>query len=264
MEALAWVVAVVALALAFVSALRARTAIRRERQARDRGETEAGADRALAASNERGRIAREMHDVVAHTLSVIVAQADGGRFVAKKDPAAAVHALETIASVSRDALTEMRGLLGVLRESDGKAELGPQPSLGDIPALVSSVRDGGLEVSYVTTGTPRPLPIGAGLAVYRIVQEALTNVLKHAGPKVTAYVHLRWKPDALEATISDDGRGAAARATSGAGEGGAGLVGMRERAMVLGGTLSAGPKRGGGYVVRVRLPLAPRERGDEQ
>jgi signal transduction histidine kinase len=258
MEALAWTVAAVALALAGAFALRARQAVRHECEARDRGATEAAAGRALAASNERSRIAREMHDVVAHTLSVVVAQADGGRFVAKKDPAAAVRALETIADVSRDALTEMRGLLGVLRESDGEAELGPQPTLGDIPTLVSSVRDGGLEVSYVTTGTPRPLPIGAGLAVYRIVQEALTNVLKHAGPKVTAYVQLQWKPDALEVTVSDDGRGAAARATGGTATGGTGLEGMRERATVLGGTLSAGPRRGGGYVVRARLPLAPR------
>jgi signal transduction histidine kinase len=148
----------------------------------------------------------------------------------------------------------MRGLLGVLRDTDPQADLGPQPSLDDVPALVASVRDGGLEVSYVTTGTPRPLPIGAGLAVYRIVQEALTNVLKHAGPKVTSYVQLRWLPDAVEVTVSDDGRGAA----SGRGKGGTGIEGMRERATIFGGTLTAGPKRGGGYVVRARLPLTPR------
>jgi signal transduction histidine kinase len=156
--------------------------------------------------------------------------------------------------VGRAALHEMRGLLGVLRDTDPATDLGPQPSLDDVPALVASVRDGGLEVSYVTTGTPRPLPIGAGLAVYRVVQEALTNVLKHAGPKVTAYVQLRWLPDAVEVTVSDDGRGAAA----GRGKGGTGIEGMRERATIFGGTLSAGPKRGGGYVVRARLPLTPR------
>lgn len=248
-------VAGVALALSFFFAWQARVATRREREALDRGVNEIAATRALAISDERTRIAREMHDVVAHTLSIVVAQADGGRFAAAKNPAKAARALETITDVSRAALTEMRGLLGVLRESDGEAELGPQPTLADIPALVSSVREGGLEVSYVTTGTPRPLPIGAGLVAYRIVQEALTNVLKHAGPKATAYVQLKWAADALEVTISDDGRGAAARATADTESGGTGIEGMRERATVFGGTLSAGPKRGGGYVVKARLPL---------
>jgi signal transduction histidine kinase len=261
MEVLAWTVAAVALVLAGIFAWRARSAARRERVARDLGVTEVAATRALAVSDERARIAREMHDVVAHTLSIVVAQADGGRFVAAKDPAAAVRALETISDVSRDALTEMRGLLGILREN-GEAELGPQPTLADIPTLVSSVRDGGLDVSYVTTGTPRTLPIGSGLAVYRIVQEALTNVLKHAGPKVTAYVHLQWKPDALEVTVSDDGRGAAARASGGTETGGTGVEGMKERATAFGGTLSAGPRRGGGYVVRARLPLASHSERD--
>jgi signal transduction histidine kinase len=245
----------VALALAGVFAWRAKTATQREGEAIDRGVNEIAATRALAISDERARIAREMHDVVAHTLSIVVAQADGGRFAAPKDPAKAARALDTIADVSRAALTEMRGLLGVLRESDGEADLGPQPTLTDIPALVSSVREGGLEVSYVTTGTPRPLPIGAGLVAYRIVQEALTNVLKHAGPKVTAYVQLKWATTALEVTISDDGRGAAARAATGTDLGGTGIEGMRERATVFGGTLSAGPKRGGGYTVKARLPL---------
>ncbi len=257
MEPLAWSVAVGATALACALAFVAWRAKRRECEARETGATEAAAARALAASDERARIAREMHDVVAHTLTVVVAQSDGGRFAAEKDPAAARRALETIAEVSRAALTEMRGLLGVLRETDADAELGPQPSLEDIPALVASVRAGGLDVSYVTTGTPRPLPIGAGLAVYRIVQEALTNVLKHAGPKVTAYAQLRWLPDALEITVSDDGRGAAARAAAAAARG-TGIEGMRERATIFGGTLTAGPRRGGGFVVRARLPLTER------
>lgn len=255
MEDFAWTVAAVALTLAGAFWWRARSATRREREARESGSMEAANTRALAVSDERARIAREMHDVVAHTLSIIVAQADGGRFVATKDPSKAARALETIADVSRAALTEMRGLLGVLRESDGGAELGPQPTLADIPALISSVREGGLEVSYVTTGTPHPLPIGAGLAAYRIVQEALTNVLKHAGPKVTAYVQLKWTPAALEVVVSDDGRGAAARASKGTGTGGTGVEGMRERATVFGGTLLAGPRRGGGYAVKARLPL---------
>ncbi|MBN2176563.1 MAG: sensor histidine kinase [Demequinaceae bacterium] len=260
MEAFAWSIAAVSLALAAVFAWRAAAAMHRERASRDHEASEVAATRALAISDERARIAREMHDVVAHTLSVVVAQADGGRFVAKKDPKAAARALETIAEVSRDALTEMRGLLGILRESDGETSLGPQPTLDDIPELVASVREGGLDVSYVTTGTPRPLPIGAGLAAYRIVQEALTNVLKHAGPKVTVYVQLKWTASSLSLVVSDDGRGAAARA--GSTPGGTGIEGMRERATVFGGTLSAGPKRGGGYVVKAELPLRPIEGKD--
>jgi len=254
MEPLAWSVAAVAILVA--AALGVLLRRQASRAARDRATdaSDTAATRALAASDERARIAREMHDVVAHTLTVVVAQADGARFAARKDPAVATRALETIGEVGRAALTEMRGLLGVLRDTDPATDLGPQPSLDDVPALVASVRDGGLDVSYVTTGTPRPLPIGAGLAVYRVVQEALTNVLKHAGPKVTAYVQLRWLPDAVEVTVSDDGRGAAA----GRGVGGAGIEGMRERATIFGGTLTAGPRRGGGYVVRARLPLTPR------
>ena len=208
------------------------------------------AERALAAAAERARIAREMHDVVAHTLSVVVAQADGGRFAAAQDPAAATRALGTISEVGRSALGEMRALLGLLRDADDEAALGPQPSIEDIPALVASTREGGLDVSFVTTGTPRPLPIGAGLALYRIAQEALTNVLKHAGPGPRAFVQLTWEDAALVLTVSDDGRGAAAR-DDGDGQG---LAGMRERATVFGGTLSAGPRAGGGYLVRATLP----------
>jgi len=209
------------------------------------------AEAELAAAAERARIAREMHDVVAHTLSVVVAQADGGRFAAKTDPEAAQRTLDTIADVSRSALTEMRALLGVLRDSDGEVAMGPQPSLEDIPVLVTGMREGGLNVSYVTTGTPRPLPIGAGLTLYRVVQEALTNVLKHAGPGPTAYVQLTWEDDGVSLTISDDGRGAAAR-NDGAGTG---IAGMHERVTLFGGTLTVGPKAGGGYVVKTRLPL---------
>ena len=209
------------------------------------------AEAELAAAAERARIAREMHDVVAHTLSVVVAQADGGRFAAATDPDAALRTLETIAEVSRSALTEMRALLGVLRDSDGEAAMGPQPSLDDIPTLVATMRDGGLNVSFVTTGTPRPLPIGAGLTIYRVAQEGLTNVLKHAGPAPTAYVQLAWEAADVSLTVSDDGRGAAAR-----GDGsGTGIVGMRERVTLFGGTLSAGPRAGGGFLVRARLPL---------
>jgi len=243
--------AVVALGAAAWFAWQLRVERRRSAAWRHAATEETAAARALAAADERAKIARDMHDVVAHTLSVMVAQADGGRFAAEKSPATAVRALDTIADVGRSALTEMRALLGVLRASDGAAALGPQPSLDDIPALVAAMREGGLPASFVTTGTPRPLPIGAGLAIYRIAQEALTNVLKHAGPGATGYVQLRWESDDVELTVSDDGRGAAAR-DDGAG---AGLAGMLERAVIFGGTLTAGPRAGGGYVVRARLPL---------
>lgn len=256
MTPLAWSLAGLALAVAAVAVAWALRATRARRRAEERAAATDAAELALARTEERTRIAREMHDVIAHTLSVVVAQADGGRLAARTDPTKAVHALETIADVSRAALTEVRGLLGVLRGEEGAAALGPQPTLEDIPALVASVRDGGLDVSLVTTGTPRPLPIGAGLAAYRTVQEGLTNVLKHAGPKATAYVQLEWARSGLGVVVSDDGRGAAA---GGDGEG-AGLSGLRERVAVFGGTLRAGPRRGGGYVVRASIPVgAPAE-----
>lgn len=246
-----WTCAAVAVAIALSLARRLRSERLRAEAAERTAARDAAASHALAASTERARIAREMHDVVAHTLSVVVAQADGGRFASRTDPAAAGRTLDTIADVSRAALTEMRALLGVLRTPDGEAELGPQPSIGDIPSLVASARDSGLDVSFVTTGTPRPLPIGAGLALYRIAQEGLTNVLKHAGPVVAAYLQLIWGEDDVRLVVSDDGRGAAAR---GDGRGG-GIEGMRERATVFGGTLAAGPKAGGGFEVRAALPL---------
>ena len=232
-------------------ALRARAAARRERDLVARLASDRAAERELAAAQERARIAREMHDVVAHTLSVVVAQADGGRFAARTDPDVSARTLATIAEVSRAALAEMRSLLGVLRDTEGDAVLGPQPSINDIPALIAQAREAGLEVSLVTTGAPHTLPIGAGLAVHRIVQEGLTNVRRHAGPKARAFVQLEWEADALVVTISDDGRGAAA-ADDGTGQG---LLGMHERAAMFGGSLAAGPKAGGGFVVRARLPL---------
>lgn len=249
-----WLVLALAVAFGVAAAwlaVRLRTVWLRERELTERLASDRAAERELAAAQERARIAREMHDVVAHTLSVVVAQADGGRFAGQTDPDASARALGTIADVSRAALAEMRALLGVLRDADGDIGLGPQPSIDDIPALVSQARDAGLEVSLVTTGTPHTLPIGAGLAVHRIVQEGLTNVRQHAGPKARAFVLLAWEADALVATVSDDGRGAAA-ADDGNGQG---LLGMHERAAMFGGTLTAGPKAGGGYVVRARIPL---------
>lgn len=210
----------------------------------------------LAAQAERARIAREMHDIVAHSLSVMIAQADGGRYAAAADPSAATHALETIAETGRAALADMRRLLGVLRsdrEEDSDAALAPQPAQGDLEGLVEQVRASGMRVSLVRMGTPRPLPPGVGLTAHRICQEALTNVMKHAGPDPTVTVLVQWGDTSLTLEISDDGRGASAE-DDGAGHG---LLGMRERATMLGGTLTAGPRPGGGFRVRAQIPLPP-------
>ncbi|QDC26713.1 sensor histidine kinase [Georgenia yuyongxinii] len=209
----------------------------------------------LAIAAERTRIAREMHDVVGHTLSVVIAQADGGRYAARTDTDAAERALTTIAEMGRDALADIRRILGVLRDGDSaeSTALLPQPVDADLDALVEHVRSSGAAVSTVRVGTARPLPPGAGLTIYRICQEALTNALKHAGPSARITVLLQWQqPGTLVLQVDDDGRGAAAR-----GDGhGQGLVGMRERAALFGGSVSAGPRPGGGFRVRAQLPLA--------
>ena len=228
----------------------------------------------LATAAERARIAREMHDIVAHSLSVVIAQADGGRYAARHDPAAAERSLTTIAETGRAALADMRRLLGVLRPGDGGgdsgdtaapgtapaspapvADLTPQPAVGDVERLVAQVRASGLRASLVHMGTPRPLPPGTGLTVFRICQESLTNVLKHAGPSPTVTVLLQWTATSLVAEITDDGRGAAAESDrDGAGQG---VLGMRERAAMLGGSLTIGPRPGGGYRVRAEIPIPP-------
>ncbi|TFV53818.1 sensor histidine kinase [Blastococcus sp. TF02A-35] len=210
----------------------------------------------LAASTERARIARELHDVVAHSLSVVIAQADGGRYAGKADPEAATGALEAIAATGRQALTDMRSLLGVLREG-GAEEYAPQPDVAAIPALVDDVRASGLDVDLIIEGEPRPLPAGPQLAAYRIVQESLTNVLKHAGPASRAWVRLQWRPDALELSVLDDGRGASAAMVDSDGQG-QGVLGMRERAQLHGGRLEAGPRHGGGFGVHAALPYGSR------
>ncbi len=207
----------------------------------------------LAATAERARIAREMHDVVAHSLSVVIAQADGGRYAGRSDPEAATGALEAIAATGRQALTDMRALLGVLR--DGSAEqYAPQPDVDAVPALVADVRDSGLDVDLLVEGEPRPMAAGPQLAAYRIVQESLTNVLKHAGPNSRAWVRLHWRADALELAVLDDGRGAAAGVVDDDGSG-QGLRGMHERAQLHRGRLEAGPRAGGGWRVHAVLPL---------
>ncbi|WP_165355066.1 sensor histidine kinase [Nocardioides oleivorans] len=202
----------------------------------------------LAARDERSRIAREMHDVVAHGLSVIVIQADGARYAAAKDPSVAVGTLETISTTGRSALAEMRRLLGLLR--DGDTGVVPQPALEDVRHLVDEARAAGMRVEADLPDTLPEVPDGVGLAAYRIVQEALTNVRKHAGP--SASVHLRLGVGReVDVEVRDDGRGAAADSDGH----GLGLVGMRERAAAHGGSVTAGPSTGGGYVVRARLPL---------
>ena len=229
-------------------------------------EAERDQQTAAAAAAERARIAREMHDIVAHSLSVMIAQADGGRYAGATEPEAAVRSLATIAETGRAALTDMRRLLGVLRTDAGtrgpgparSPALRPQPAADQIAELVEQVRDSGLEVSMVRMGTPRTLPPGTGLAVYRICQESLTNVLKHAGPQARATVLLQWGPTSLVLEVSDDGRGAAAT-DDGAGQG---TIGMRERAAMLGGTLTLGPRPGGGFRVRAEIPIPPAPQED--
>lgn len=208
----------------------------------------------LAVSAERARIAREMHDIVAHSLAVVIAQADGGRYAATDSPQAQA-VLNTIGETGRTALAEMRRLLAVLRDEApaGETGLGPQPGLGDVPQLVRRVVDGGLVVTLHDGSGELPLEPGIGLVVYRIVQEGLTNVIKHAGPQARAWVTLRRAGTALEVDVVDDGRGAGAQDARDVG--GHGLIGMRERAAAYGGVVEAGPLPGGGYAVRARIPL---------
>ncbi|MFJ9391908.1 sensor histidine kinase [Nocardioides sp. NPDC101246] len=205
----------------------------------------------LGATQERARIAREMHDVVAHGLSVIVVQADGARYAAEQDPALAPKALETVAQTAREALAEMRQLLGLLR--DGDALTRPQPRLGDIATLVEETRAGGMELAAHLPEPGLAVPEGVALTAFRVVQESLSNVRKHAGPGAAARVTVTAEDGSLTIEVTDDGRGAAANATSE--PSGLGLVGMRERISAHNGTLETGPASGGGFRVYARLPL---------
>jgi signal transduction histidine kinase len=214
-------------------------------------EAERDAQARVAAAAERARIARELHDVIAHNVSVMVVQADGASYALGNDPQRAAEALAAISATGRQALAEMRRLLGVLRR-DEKVTRAPLPGVGQLGELLESTRAAGLPVSFTVEGVPQPLPGGAALAAYRIVQESLTNTRKHAGPQASAEVTLRYLEDALVLEISDDGRGAAAR-SDGAGHG---LTGMAERVAVYGGSVDAGPRDGGGFQVTARLPVA--------
>jgi signal transduction histidine kinase len=211
-------------------------------------------DEALrAAAEERVRIARDLHDVVAHHISVIVVQAEAAQEVLAAHPERAEGAMTTVADTARSALGELRRMLGLLRSESGRA---PQPDLTAVEDLVASVRGAGLAVELRTTGPARPVDGVVGVTAYRIVQEALTNVLRHAEAR-RACVDLVFEDEALVVRVADDGRGPAAAGKGGpdGGGGGQGLVGMRERVAVLGGRLEVGPAPGGGFAVDARLPL---------
>jgi signal transduction histidine kinase len=221
---------------------------RRRRIVRDR---ESATRQAVAA--ERAAIARELHDVVAHYMSVMVVQAGAARAVSASDPAATAEALRQIEASGRTGLTEMRRLLEVLKaEEDGNGRA-PQPGLARLSELLDAMRVSGLPVEGVVEGSPRPLPPGVDLSAYRIVQEALTNALRHAGGG-SARVVVRYEPDAVELEVADDGPGPPEDPEA---SGGHGLIGMRERVLLFGGELEAGPRPGGGFLLRARLPSEP-------
>lgn len=216
-----------------------------------RAEATREADAAAAVAMERARIARELHDVVSHTLSVMVVQADAGELLTDADPERARGAFGTIGRTGRQALGDMRRLLAILRADDhAGAELGPPPGLRDLPALASAVSASGVEVHLAVDPTDAVLPEAQDLSVFRIVQEALTNTLKHAGAR-TASVHVTVGSDAVIVNITDDGHGGGNHRP-----GGHGLVSIRERAAMFGGHVDIGEQPDGGYRVRAHLPLA--------
>ncbi|WP_256862609.1 sensor histidine kinase [Microbispora sp. GKU 823] len=219
----------------------------------ERAERELDQQARIAAAAERARIARELHDVVAHNVSVMVVQADGAGYAIDGDPEQARRALQAISATGRQALAEMRRLVGVLRQDAGSPaeEYAPQPGVAQLGDLVRQVRDSGLPTEFTVSGTAQTLPEGEQLAVYRIVQEALTNALKHGGPGTRAWVEMTYGRGEIELRISDDGRGAAAPRLVG----GHGLIGMRERAAMYGGSVDAAPRPGGGFRVVVRIPI---------
>ena len=222
--------------------------LRRERERTLVVESEA------AIARERARIARELHDVVSHAISVTVLQARGGRAMIGRDEEAVRDALDAIEQTNTAALSDMRRLLAVLRDTDsdaGDGRAAPQPSLANLERLVEQVRRAGLPIVLSITGEPGPVPPGVDLSAYRIVQESLTNVMKHSGEGATATVTIAYSADDLRVTVADDGRGAAAPNGSGHG-----LAGIRERVAVVGGTMVAEPAAAGGFEVRARLPFA--------
>ncbi|MFH8345286.1 sensor histidine kinase [Streptomyces sp. NPDC018045] len=227
--------------------------VRREQFARVRAERMAAERR--RADEERLRIARELHDVLAHSISVINVQAGVGLTLLDDDPEQARTALTTIKAASKEALGEVRQVLDTLR-TPGDAPRTPAPGLDRLSELCEQAKGAGLTVEVTVRGTPARLAPGADLAAFRIVQEALTNVIRHSGSR-TARVRFGHQPDALEITVDDDGPATAAGRAGDVTGGGNGLAGMRERAAALGGTTEAGPRPDGGFRVRARLPLRP-------
>ena len=244
---LAWTVGVtIRTRRAYVAELETRGALL-EREREDNAQ--------LAIALERGRMARELHDVVAHSLSVVVVQAGAAERLVEQDPARAREALASIGATGREALVEMRRLLGAVRGARG-SERAPQPGLADLDALIERTRRAGLPVELSQRGDPRPLPATVELSAYRLVQEALTNVLRHAG-EARARVLVHYTPDALEVRVTDTGLGARAESSP---AGGHGLIGMRERISLFGGDLQAGPRPEGGFAVTARIPLDGQDR----
>jgi signal transduction histidine kinase len=233
----------------------------RERSARERAHREHAeridAEREqheiTAVWGERARIARELHDVIAHSVSVMVLQAGGARMVMDSDAGRAEASLLSVERAGRDALAEMRRLVGMLGSAEDPQSLAPQPGLRDVEHLIAGTRAAGLPTQLHVAGEPIALSSALDLCAYRIVQEALTNAIKYAGP-AHADVYLRWEADTLELEVRDDGHGPVARNGASTGHG---VVGMRERAALYGGNLDAGPGEEAGFTVRARLPLTP-------
>ncbi|WUN84134.1 histidine kinase [Streptomyces erythrochromogenes] len=224
-----------------------------------------------AVARERARIAREMHDILSHAVSIMIVQAEAGPVAVRRAPERAEAAFEAISETGREAMAQLRTMLGVLREADGPAPREPQPGVAALPALLDRVRRGGPEIAYEETGEVRGLPSAVDTAVYRIVQEALTNVVKHARARRVS-VRLHHGARELAVTVTDDGRGptgaggrgggAGGGGSSGGGRGGHGLIGIRERAAAHGGTARCGPRRDGlGFEVRAVLVISPLEVG---
>jgi signal transduction histidine kinase len=220
------------------------------RAAQAEREAAEAAERAVA--EERARIARELHDVISHDVSMMVVQASVERRVMASDPSMTAQTLENIETAGREALAELRRMLGVLRKSGQDSPLAPQPGLGQLPDLIARASEAGVGVRVVLEGEPSELPAGLDLAAYRIVQESLTNIVKHA-PHSAAEVTVRYDPDAIDLAIRNDAPSKPGPNLSGAGHG---LIGMRERVAVYGGTFESGPCPDGGYHVHARLPLA--------
>lgn len=208
---------------------------------------------ARAVAEERARIARELHDVVAHQMTVMTVQAEGARRIAGNIDPRVTDALATISEAGHQGLSEMRRMVGLLRTGPGVPEFAPQPGVDRLDSLIDQMRDAGLEVTFDRQGEPLHLAPGVDVNLYRIVQESLTNTLRHGGPGVHARVRLHVGSDDIELHIEDDGRGGASLLNGDVG--GHGLVGMRERVALLDGTFEAGPRPGGGFSVRVGIPV---------